>query len=175
MSTEGREQILFSEKDIARRVRQLARQIALAPLRPEIATPVLAGAFVFAADLLRALAREGLNLEMEFLWLRSYGRSENPGEVMVLAGPTDLVRGRTVLLIDGVLDRGLTLARAKELLEEAGAASVISAVVVVKAYPQAFFTADYALFKAGEEFLYGYGMDRQGLGRGIPDIRVRQS
>src|SRR4029079_6105487 len=108
---------------------------------------------IFAADLLRALRREGLDLETEFLWLRSYGRSENPGEVMVLAGPTELVRGRTVLLIDGVLDRGRTLARAKELLEEAGAASVMSAVVVVKASPNGLFRADYALFEAGEEFL----------------------
>jgi len=175
MSADAGEQVLFSEKEIARRIRALARRIARKALRPQIASPVLAGAFIFAADLLRALRREGLDLETEFLWLRSYGRSENPGEVMVLAGPTELVRGRTVLLIDGVLDRGRTLARAKELLEEAGAASVMSAVVVAKASPNALFRADYALFEAGEEFLYGYGMDRSGLGRGLPDIRVRKS
>src|SRR4051812_49819348 len=118
MSAGGRERVLFSERQIVRRVKQVARDIARAPLRPEMAVPILAGAFVFAADLLRALAHEGLDLETEFIWLRSYGRAQTPGEVSVLKRPTEVVRGRTILLIDGVLDRGLTLARAKEMLEE---------------------------------------------------------
>ena len=57
---------------------------------------------------------------------------------------------------------------------EAGAAAVICAVAVVKSYPDALFRADYALFEAGEEFLYGYGMDRAGLSRGLPDISVKR-
>ncbi len=167
---------LFSQARIARRVKTVAREIARGPLRPEIAVPILAGAFVFAADLLRALAIEGLDLETEFIWLRTYGRAETPGEVTVLKRPTEIVRGRTILLIDGVLDRGLTLTRAKEMLEEAGAASVLSAVAVVKSHPQPVFKADHALFAArGDEFLFGYGMDRAGLGRGAPDIRVKRS
>ena len=167
---------LFSQARIARRVKAVAREIAKGPLRPEIAVPILAGAFVFAADLLRALANEGLDLETEFIWLRSYGRAQTPGEVTVLKRPTEIVRGRTILLIDGVLDRGLTLARAKEMLEEAGAASVLSAVAVVKSHPQPVFKADHALFTAaGDELLFGYGMDREGLGRGAPDIRVKRS
>ena len=173
MSAEAREHILFSEKAIARRVKRIARDIARGPLRPEIAVPILAGAFVFAADLLRALARERLDLETEFIWLRSYGGSEKPGDVMVLKAPGEIVRGRTVLLIDGVLDRGVTMACARELLEEAGVGAIVSAVAVVKSHPRAQFTADHTLFTAGEEFLFGYGMDRSGLGRGLPDIRVR--
>ena len=173
MSAEGRETILFSEDQIAARVSEIARAIASAPLRPEIAVPILAGAFVFAADLMRALVRQGLDLETEFMWLRSYGRSQTPGDVTVLKAPSEIVRGRTVLLIDGVLDRGLTLARAKELLDEVGVGAIVSAVVVVKKYPKPQFHADYALFQAGEEFLYGYGMDREGFGRGLPDIRLR--
>ncbi len=100
---------LFSQARIARRVKTVAREIARGPLRPEIAVPILAGAFVFAADLLRALAIEGLDLETEFIWLRTYGRAETPGEVTVLKRPTEIVRGRTILLIDGVLDRGRTV------------------------------------------------------------------
>ena len=173
MGVDAHERTLFSEAKIAAQVKRIARDIARAPLRPEIAVPILAGAFVFAADLLRALARNGLDLETEFVWLRSYGRSETPSDVAVLKAPTEIVRGRTVLLIDGVLDRGVTLARAKELLDEAGAAAIVSAVAVVKSYPKPLFTADYHLFEAGEEFLYGYGMDRAGLGRGLPEIRVR--
>jgi hypoxanthine phosphoribosyltransferase len=175
MDGDGRDVTLFSQARIARRVKEVARAIAQGPLRPEIAVPILAGAFVFSADLLRALNREGLDLETEFIWLRSYGRAQTPGEVTVLKRPTEIVRGRTILLLDGVLDRGLTLARAKEMLEEAGAASILSAVGVVKSHPQPVFKADHALFQAaGDEFLFGYGMDREGLGRGVPDIRVKR-
>ena len=173
MNLGSRERTLFTESNIARRTREVAHQIALRPRRPEIAVPVLAGAFMFAADLLRALAREGLELETEFVWLRSYGRSQAPSELQVLKGPGEAVRGRNVLLIDGVLDRGATLAKAKALLGEAGAAEVISAVAVAKSTDRPLFTADYALFKAGPEFLFGYGMDAAGHGRGLPEIKVR--
>src|SRR5262249_3080946 len=108
MSARPRERILYSAPRIPRRIHPVARTIASSRLRPDIAVPVLAGAYVFAADLLRALAREGLDLEIEFIWLRSYGRFEKPGEVMVLKGPSEIIRGRTVLLIDGVLESGGT-------------------------------------------------------------------
>ncbi len=173
MSDRAGERTLFAEADIAKAVRKLARNIAKAPLRPEIAVPVLAGAFIFAADLMRALAREGLDLVTEFIWLRSYGQSENPGDIMVLKAPSEIVRGRTVLLIDGVLDSGATLARAKELLEEEGAAAVITVVAVEKEYPGRTFRADHAMFAAGQDFLFGYGMDRKGKSRGAPDIRIK--
>ena len=173
MSVAARDVVLFSEAQIADRLKAVARDIARAPLRPEVAVPILAGAFVFAADLLRALAREGLDLETEFMWLRSYGRSQTPSDVTVLKAPSEIVRGKTVLLIDGVLDRGLTLARARDLLDEVGVGAIVSVVVVVKSYPSPAFRADHALFEAGEEFLFGYGMDREGLGRGLPDIRLK--
>jgi len=174
MSAERRERQIYSEAEIAQRVEAAAREIARAPRRPEIAVPVLAGAFVFAADLLRALAREGIDLETEFIWLRSYGRYERPGEVMVLKGPTEPVRGKTVLLIDGVLESGGTLARAKQLLTDAGAAGIISVVAVKKPYANPLADADHVLFAAGADFIYGYGMDRAGLGRGLPDIRAKE-
>jgi hypoxanthine phosphoribosyltransferase len=167
------ERILFSERAIQTRVDELAKAIAAAPLKPQIAVPVLVGAFVFAADLMRALERRDLDLETEFVWLRSYGRAEVAGDVTVLKGPTETVRGKTVLLIDGVLERGATLARAKELLMEAGAASVISVVLVEKPFADRGFSADHVGFHAGAEFLYGYGMDVSGLGRGIADVRVK--
>jgi hypoxanthine phosphoribosyltransferase len=134
--TGARTKILFSEAEIARGVERVARAIAARPLKPTLAAPILTGAFVFAADLMRALSREGLTLETEFLWLRSYGMAQTPGEVTVLKSPSDIVRGRTVLLIDGVLDSGATLAKARALLEEAGAGATIAAVAVRKTYPR---------------------------------------
>lgn len=168
------ERVLFSAKEIAERVDALAEAIAGGPLKPDIAVPVLVGAFVFASDLLRALAKRGLDLETEFVWLRSYGRTEKAGDIIVFKAPTESeVRGKTALLIDGVLESGATLERAKELLEEAGAAAVISAVLVQKPHATRTFKPDHACFQAGAEFLYGYGMDRAGLARGLSDVRVK--
>lgn len=160
-------EILFSEAEIAKRVAALARE--LAPLKPDIAVPILAGAFVFAADLLRALARDGLSLPMEFLWLRSY-EAQEAGEISVLSGPTQSVRGKSVLLIDGVLDRGTTIAKARTLLRDAGAKSIITAVAVDKLRPDAAAHSDFALFQGVTDFIVGYGMDEDGSNRGLPYI-----
>lgn len=162
-------EILFSESEIARRVADLAKE--LAPLKPEIVVPVLSGAFVFAADLMRALAREGLSLPMEFLWLRSY-RAQNAGEMSVIAGPSETVRGKRVLLLDGVLDRGHTIVKARALLKDAGAASIITAVAVDKLHPDALTHADHAMFQGVADFIVGYGMDDSGHNRGLPHIAI---
>lgn len=160
-------EILFSEAEIARRLEGLAAEII--PLKPDFAVPVLVGAFVFAADLLRSLARLGFSLPMEFLWLRSYD-AKKAGEIDVLSGPTDAVRGRTVLLIDGVLDRGTTIVKARMLLKEAGAKTVITAVAVDKLRADALTHADFAMFQGVSDFLIGYGMDEDGRNRGLPYI-----
>ena len=65
--------VLFSAEQIQERVRAMARLIAGAPLVPDVAMPVLVGGFVFAADLLRALSWEGVAMDVEMIWLRSYG------------------------------------------------------------------------------------------------------
>jgi hypoxanthine phosphoribosyltransferase len=161
---------LFSEEQIRERVQAVAQEIAHAPLKPDIALPVLAGSFVFAADLLRALTKEGLSLPMEFIWLRRYGAERRGSEVAVLIGPPEELHGRTVLLIDGVLDHGHTLMKARDLLLENGAATVITAVTVDKNRETALLKSDYALFSGVNDFIVGYGMDDAGRGRGLPYI-----
>jgi hypoxanthine phosphoribosyltransferase len=162
--------VLFTEDEIAARVTALARQIMTAPRRPELMVAILVGAFVFAADLARALAREGLSLPIEFLWLRSYGDAQRGGDVRTLVGPTDSARGKSVLLVDGVLDRGTTLAMARDLLSKAGAGSVATAVAVDKLRDGALLSADYAAFAGVSDFIVGYGMDDAGAGRALPFI-----
>jgi hypoxanthine phosphoribosyltransferase len=162
--------VIHSEKDIETRVTVLAHDIANAPLKPDMAVAILSGAFVFAADLLRALAKEGLSLPLEFFWLRSYAEKREGGEIAVLVGPTERIRGKTVLLIDGVLDRGHTIVKAHALLAEAEAAAVITTVAVDKALPNAVAKADHALFTGTQGFIVGYGMDDAGKDRGLPYI-----
>jgi hypoxanthine phosphoribosyltransferase len=162
--------ILYPESEIAARVDTVARTIVQAPLKPDMAVAILAGAFVFAADLLRALAKQGLSLPMEFLWLRSYADKREGGEISVLVGPTERIHGETILLIDGVLDGGHTLQKARALLFEAEAASIIMAVAVEKARDDAILKADHALFAGTRGFIIGYGMDDAQTHRGLPYI-----
>jgi hypoxanthine phosphoribosyltransferase len=165
-----RRTILFSEDEIAQRVMAMAHDIAHGPVVPHLATPILVGAYVFAADLLRALACEGISIPTEFLWLRSYtGRTSGKG-VKVLIPPNENFQGKNVLLIDGVLDGGHTLAKARELVLEYGANAVTSAVVVDKLRPDAVFKADFAAFTNVHEFIVGYGMDESGNDRALPYI-----
>jgi hypoxanthine phosphoribosyltransferase len=165
-----RRTVLFSEVEIANRVKAIAHEIAHGPVTPHLATPILVGAYVFAADLLRALANEGISIPTEFLWLRSYvGRQAEKG-VKVLIPPNENFQGKNVLLIDGVLDGGHTIAKARELVKEYGANEVISAVVVDKQLPDAVEKADFACFTGCREFIVGYGMDDSGNDRALPYI-----
>jgi hypoxanthine phosphoribosyltransferase len=162
---------LFSEVQIAGRIDAIAVEIVSLPERPFLAAPILVGGFVFAADLLRALARRGVSLQVEFLWLRSYaGGRERQSDVEVRIGPGGLVRDRHVLLLDGVLDHGHTLAKAREILFEAGARAVTIAVAIDKRRAGALLAADFALFTDVADFVVGYGMDDAGEERGLPHI-----
>ena len=162
--------ILFGEQAIAARVTALAKEIVAAPRAPEVMVGILVGAFVFVADLARALAREGLSLPVEFLWLRRYGNGREGGDVTALAATPELVRGKSVLLVDGVLDHGTTLAVAKRRLADTGARAIATAVALDKLRSNAKLHADYAAFSGVHDFVIGYGMDDAGLGRALPYI-----
>jgi len=162
--------VLFSAEEIQTRVRRLAAEIAAAPLKPDIAMPVLVGGFIFAADLIRALAWEGVPLGVEMIWLRSYGDKRVASAISMIAGPSEQIAGRHVLVIDGVLDAGRTVAKAVSLIKAAGAASVQVAVILDKQRPDALAKADYVGFPIGNEFVIGYGMDDAGRYRGLSYI-----
>src|SRR5215469_3065101 len=160
--------ILFTAEQIQERVRAIARQIVAAPLRPDICMPVLVGGFVFAADLLRALSWEGAMLDVEMIWLRSYGDKRVASAISMIAGPSEQIAGRHVLVVDGVLDAGRTVAKAVSLIKAAGAASVQVAVILDKRRSDAVAKADYIGFTVGNEFVIGYGMDDAGHYRALP-------
>ena len=163
-------EILFSEEAIAAGVALLAHKIATAPQKPDIAMPILVGGFIFAADLVRALAKEGVELDIEMLWLRSYGDKRVSSAISMIAGPSEQIAGRHVLVIDGVLDFGRTIKKAVGLIEAAGAASVQVAVALDKKTPGAVAKADFVAFETGNDFVIGYGMDDAGRFRSLPFI-----
>jgi hypoxanthine phosphoribosyltransferase len=163
--------VLYSESEIRARVAEIATAIARLEDAVDLAIPILVGGFVFAADLLRDLDRSGRSLPVEFLRLRSYalGRTAE-AELAVLQVPGEVVARRHVLLIDGVLDHGRTLKRARELVFEAGARAATTAVVVDKFRKDALLKADFSAFRAVDSFIVGYGMDDAGRYRSLPYI-----
>jgi len=164
--------VLFTAEEIAGRVEALAKEIAALPRRPDIAMPILVGGFVFAADLVRALARAGLELDIEMLWLRSYGDKRVASAISMIAGPSEQIAGRHVLVIDGVLDQGRTIKKALSLIEATGAASARVAVMLDKQRADRVAGADHVGFAINDQFVIGYGMDDAGRYRNLPYIGV---
>lgn len=163
--------VLFSEVQIRGRVAELARSIAELHDKPDLAMAVLVGGFVFAADLLRALDQCSVALAVDFLRLTSYGTAQvAEGGTRILMTADENVAGRHVLLLDGVVDRGHTLAAARELVRKANARKVTTAVVIDKCRADASVRADFAAFTHVEHFVVGYGMDDGGCFRSLPYI-----
>jgi len=165
---------LFSAEAIAARVDELARDIAAARLDDLIIVAVLKGSFVFAADLIRALQRQGLSPEIEFIYLASYdGAPASAGEVRVLRDVESDLDQRNVVIVDDILDSGRTLAFAKDLLSARGAKRVLTCVLVDKQVPrEAPIAADFSGFVCPPVFVVGYGMDLHNRYRELPFIGV---
>ncbi|HRK24109.1 MAG TPA: hypoxanthine phosphoribosyltransferase [Beijerinckiaceae bacterium] len=166
--------VLYDETEIARRVRELAHAIAAA--RPErlLVISVLRGSFIFAADLLRAMHREGMSPQVEFMQLSSYREGTvSSGQVTITKDIEGDVRGSDVLIIDDILESGRTLAFAKDLLMARGARKVMVAVLVEKPGHRAVqIDADFVGFVSPDLFLVGYGMDVAHSYRELPFVGV---
>lgn len=163
---------LFDEGTIARRVDELAAELAAAGFERLMVVPILKGSFVFAADLLRALHRQGLTPEVEFLHLSSYGKNlTSSGTISVLRDLDGDVDGRDVLLIDDILESGRTLAFARTLLQDRGARRVeVAALLDKPGKRKAEIDADYIGFTCPDKFVIGYGMDARHAWRELPFI-----
>jgi hypoxanthine phosphoribosyltransferase len=164
--------LLLGEGDIALRVQVLAEQIAPAIDDETVGVCLLTGGMWFASDLMRALAKLGRHPLFDALWLSSYGQGrESEGRVILRTGLQHEVRGRTVLLIDDVFDTGLSLQAAAEVVAQAGASKVLTAVFAAKPWPEPrALTPDFIGWNAPAEFLVGYGLDDAGRYRGLPGI-----
>jgi len=163
---------LFSAERIAERVEALAREIAGSSYSDLIVVSILKGSFIFAADLVRALHRERLEPEIDFIFLASYGAgTASSGEVKVLRGVETDLAGRDVVIVDDILDSGRTLAFAKALLERSGARRVRTCVLVDKQVPRAAkIEPDLTGFRCPPVFVVGYGMDLAHRYRELPFI-----
>jgi len=166
------ERILIDEDVIRHRITELAERI-LNDIDGErlLIVSLLKGALVFTSDLFRSLP---VRLDIECMNVASYhGGMETSGEVQFLDKKIPDVTGRTILLVDDILDTGLTMAAVKAALIDRGAASVKTCVLLVKDKEREVEQqADYAGFTIGDEFVVGYGLDYKGLYRNLPYVGV---
>jgi hypoxanthine phosphoribosyltransferase len=168
---------LFSAEQIAARVNELAAEIAAADKdapreKPLLLVCILRGAFIFTADLARALYARGIDAEVDFLGLASYGGArQSQGRVRVTMDLETDVSARDILVIDDILDSGRTLSFVKHLLETRDAARVRTCVLLDKPDRRVVGgDADFTGFRVPDVFAKGYGMDVAGSTRGMPNI-----
>ena len=159
----------IEEKQILEMAHNLALQIRrdMAGKRP-LFIVVLNGAFLFAADLFRCYEEDA---EITFLRVSSYHGTQSSGEVKQMMEIPEAVKDRDLIVVEDIIDSGLTIRFVTESLKARGAASVKIATLLFK--PDAYrenLHIDYIGFRVANDFLVGYGLDYNGLGRNIRAI-----
>jgi hypoxanthine phosphoribosyltransferase len=164
--------IIISRTEIEARLVEMAAEIRreYAAKHPVLLI-VLKGAFVFAADLVRCL---NIPMEVDFLRVSSYGDgTETSGDVRLEYGQGFSLSGRHVLLLEDIVDTGLTLAAVCAALSREEPASLrVCALLDKPARRRVVVRADYLGFSVPDEFIVGYGLDYGGDYRHLPDICV---
>jgi len=133
---------------------------------------ILNGSFIFAADLYREI---NLNSQISFVKLSSYAQVNSTGNVKELIGLNDNVFNRNLVIIEDIMDSGLTLQHVRAALQDLGAASIEIATLFLK--PESFngdFDIKYVGFSIPNEFIVGYGMDYEGYGRNLQDVYIQK-
>ena len=163
---------LISEEQIRDRIQELGRQITrhYAGLNP-LLIGVLKGACFFLSDLMRAV---DTRLSIEFMAISSYGSStRTSGEVRIMKDLDVPIEGRHILVVEDIVDTGLTLSYLLANLKSRGAATVKLAALLDKfERRQKEVTIDYLGFKIPDEFVVGYGLDFAERYRNLPFIGV---
>ena len=161
---------IISRGQIRRRVKELAAQIRAdySGQRP-VFVCVLRGAFIFLADLVREV---GLPLEVDFMAASSYEMERtSKGHITILKDITTDIAGRPVILVDDIIDSGLTLQHLRHYLASRQPASLRVCALLARERALAAGTViEYLGFTVPEDFLVGYGLDYAQQHRQLPDI-----
>ncbi|ABK45682.1 hypoxanthine phosphoribosyltransferase [Magnetococcus marinus MC-1] len=165
---------LITEAKIQRRVQALAKEIIARMGQEPVMVALLKGSFLFAADLLREMGRQGAKPKLDFLAVSSYGSgTQSTGQVQVQLAIKEPLQGRDVLLVDDILDTGNTFAHVIELLKAQGAQQVLTCTLLNKqARRQQPVVADFIGFEVPDAFVVGYGIDWDNHFRELPYVGV---
>lgn len=164
--------VLITEEEIKARVNELGRQISTDYAgRSPVFIGVLKGCFVFMSDLLRSV---DLYCELDFMAVSSYGSgTTTSGAVKINKDLNQDICGKDVIIVEDILDSGVTLSYLKGYLENRRPASIRIATLLDKpARRRADIKADYSCFNVPDEFVVGYGLDYAEQYRNLPYIGV---
>ena len=166
------EKVLFDEKQIAKICEDLGKQITKDYEGKDLlAVGILKGSIVFFADVIRNV---DLDMNIDFMVVSSYGAgSTTSGMVQILKDISVDIEGRNLLIVEDIVDTGVTLYNVKNVLLERGAASVKICTFLDKPSRRtADITADYIGAEVPDEFVVGYGLDYAEKYRNLPYLGV---
>jgi hypoxanthine phosphoribosyltransferase len=169
---EGLVKILVSKEEIKEKTIELAQQISKDYAGKEIVlVGVLKGGFVFLADLMREIT---IPVDMDFIAVSSYGDSTSSSGVVRIIKDIDIdVTGKHVLIVEDLVDTGLTLSYIKELFNTRAPASVKICTALDKpSRRKVKIDVDYEGIIIPDEFVIGYGLDYKGKYRNLPDVCI---
>ena len=161
--------LFLTAEDIDKAVEQVAEMINIDMKdRDPLFLCILNGAFIFASDLLKKVK---VDCEISFVKLSSYVGTKTTNTVRELIGLDKVLTNRTVVVIEDIIDTGLTMDYTMDKLRKLGASDVRIATLLFK--PEAFrknYRIDYIGIAIPNKFIVGYGLDYEGHGRNLPDI-----
>jgi len=171
MSSQPKLSILFTKDEIEATVKKLAAEIRQDYLgKHPILIGVLKGSFMFLADLIRLL---DFPLEVEFIRLSSYGGRKSSGKIKLVHSLQSKVKGRHVLVVEDIIDTGLTTAFVLDYLDKKKPVSLKLCVLTDKpSRRQIPVNIDYRGLTVPNKFIVGYGLDWDERFRNLPDIYV---
>lgn len=166
--------LICSADEVAAAVRRMAADISavLAEANPLVLS-VMGGAVVFTGNLLPQLA---FPLDFDYIHVTRYGDETSGGELRWIAAPHEAMAGRTVLVLDDILDEGITLAAIRTRMLDSGAAACYTAVFADKdiGKPKPI-EADFVGLALPNRYVFGFGMDVHGAWRNLPAIYAIKS
>jgi hypoxanthine phosphoribosyltransferase len=162
-------ELIYSAEEVAAAVSRIAAQITekLRDTHPVLLC-VMSGGVPFAGQLMTQLP---FPLDFDYLHVTRYGQDTAGGALSWRAAPWTSVKGRTVLVVDDILDEGLTLAAIRERLLKLGATACYTAVATEKLNgKEKPIRADFVALTVPDRFVFGFGMDVRGAWRNLPAI-----
>ncbi len=167
------DRILVTKEEISEKVRELGKKITADYAGKEpVLVCILKGAVVFFSDLIREI---DLPITSDFMAISSYGNAtKTSGVVRVLKDLDKDVLGKDVIIVEDIVDTGVTLSYLKSMLEHRGAASIRIAALLDKTARRTVkdLKVDYVCFDIPDAFVVGYGLDYGQVYRNLPDIGI---
>lgn len=165
------ERVLISEEELQAKVKEMGRKISEDFRGKEpLFVGVLKGCFIFMSDLLRNV---DIHCTMDFMAVSSYSGTSSTGAVKINKDLNQDIEGRHIIIVEDILDSGVTLSYLKKYLEVRKPASISIATLLDKpARRKAEVYADYSCFEVPDAFVVGYGLDYNEVYRNLPYIGV---